>query len=64
MNYLLYNPLSNSGKGDDGKKKAVKELSGQFPDLEEVDYTSTIFVISSVCLCSICSKDRFASYIY
>jgi len=43
MNYLLYNPLSNNGKGDDGKKKAVKELSGQFPDLEEVDYTSTIF---------------------
>ena len=38
MNYLLYNPLSNNGKGDEGKKKAVKELSGQFPDLEEIDY--------------------------
>lgn len=43
MNYLLYNPLSNNGKGDDGKKKAVKDLSGQFPDLEEIDYTSIIF---------------------
>ncbi len=43
MNYLLYNPLSNNGKGDEGKKKAVKELSGQFPDLEEIDYTTIIF---------------------
>lgn len=43
MNYLLYNPLSNNGKGDVGKKKAVKELSSQFPDLEEVDYTSILF---------------------
>ena len=43
MNYLLYNPLSNNGKGDDGKKKAIKDLAGQFPDLEEVDYTSIIF---------------------
>ena len=43
MNYLLYNPLSNNGKGDEGKKKAIKDLNGQFPDLEEVDYTSIIF---------------------
>lgn len=43
MNYLLYNPLSNNGKGDEGKKKAIKDLNGQFPDLEEIDYTSIIF---------------------
>ena len=43
MNYLLYNPLSNNGKGDEGKKKAIKDLASQFPDLEEVDYTTTIF---------------------
>ena len=43
MNYLLYNPLSNGGKGDAAKKKALKELAGQFPDLVEVDYTTILF---------------------
>lgn len=43
MNYLLYNPLSNNGKGDVATKKAIKELSGQFPDLDDIDYTAILF---------------------
>lgn len=43
MNYLLYNPISNSGKGDEGKNKAIKELNSYFPNLEEIDYTTIIF---------------------
>lgn len=43
MNYLLYNPLANNGKGDDAKKKALKEVGGQFPGMDDVDYSDVIF---------------------
>lgn len=43
MNYLLYNPLANYGKGYETEIKALKEIEIQFPDCEEIDYSDTIF---------------------
>lgn len=43
MNYLLYNPLANNGKGDEAKKKALKDIGGQFPGMDDVDYSDVIF---------------------
>ena len=43
MNYLLYNPLANNGKGDEAKKKALKDIGSQFPGMDELDYSDIIF---------------------
>ncbi|MCR5232011.1 MAG: hypothetical protein K6B64_05120 [Acholeplasmatales bacterium] len=43
MNYLLYNPLANNGKGDEAKKKALKDIGSQFPGMDDVDYSDIIF---------------------